>query len=205
MFRERLVVAKGVALWASADAVDARSQQANNCVAHHPTQTKSLANGSSRKIVPAHSLHMAWGVFLPPAPEQASCVPRGSVPCLSLIHISDMGTKLYVGNLSYSTTSEQLTEMFHAFGKVMSAQVIEDRMTGRSKGFGFVEMESDAEAQAAISGLNGQMKGCLLYTSPNRCVHSANFGADLGSFPRLRSRATTCAVIRGSAMSLFES
>ena len=70
-----------------------------------------------------------------------------------------MGTKLYVGNLSYSSTSEQLTEMFHAFGKVMSAQVIEDRMTGRSKGFGFVEMESDAEAQAAISGLNGQMKG----------------------------------------------
>ena len=70
-----------------------------------------------------------------------------------------MGTKLYVGNLSYSTTSEQLGEMFHAFGAVRSAQVIEDRMTGRSKGFGFVEMETDAEAQAAINGLNGQVKG----------------------------------------------
>jgi len=70
-----------------------------------------------------------------------------------------MGTKLYVGNLSYSTTNEQLSEMFHAFGTVRSAQVIEDRMTGRSKGFGFVEMDTDAEAQAAISGLNGQMKG----------------------------------------------
>ncbi len=70
-----------------------------------------------------------------------------------------MGTKLYVGNLSYSTTSEQLTEMFHAYGAVRNAQVIEDRMTGRSKGFGFVEMETDAEAQAAISGLNGQVKG----------------------------------------------
>lgn len=70
-----------------------------------------------------------------------------------------MGTKLYVGNLSYSTTSEQLNEMFHAFGTVRSAQVIEDRMTGRSKGFGFVEMDTDAEAQAAISGLNGQVKG----------------------------------------------
>ncbi len=70
-----------------------------------------------------------------------------------------MGTKLYVGNLSYNTTSEQLGEMFHAFGAVRSAQVIEDRMTGRSKGFGFVEMETDAEAQAAISGLNGQIKG----------------------------------------------
>ncbi|MFO0620274.1 MAG: RNA-binding protein [Polyangia bacterium] len=70
-----------------------------------------------------------------------------------------MGTKLYVGNLSYSTTSEQLTEMFHAFGNVRSAQVIEDRMTGRSKGFGFVEMDTDAEAQAAISALNGQVKG----------------------------------------------
>ncbi len=70
-----------------------------------------------------------------------------------------MSTKLYVGNLSYSTTSEQLNEMFHAFGTVRSAQVIEDRMTGRSKGFGFVEMDTDAEAQAAISGLNGQVKG----------------------------------------------
>jgi len=64
--------------------------------------------------------------------------------------------KLYVGNLSYSTTSANLQEMFAPFGKVESATVCDDRDTGRSKGFGFVEMSDDAEAQAAISGLNGK-------------------------------------------------
>jgi RNA recognition motif-containing protein len=67
-----------------------------------------------------------------------------------------MSKKLYVGNLSYSTTNANLQEMFSQFGKVESATVIEDRDTGRSKGFGFVEMSSDAEAQAAISALNGK-------------------------------------------------
>lgn len=67
-----------------------------------------------------------------------------------------MSKKLYVGNLSYSTTSANLQEMFARFGNVESANVIEDRDTGRSKGFGFVEMSSDAEAQAAISALDGK-------------------------------------------------
>ena len=67
-----------------------------------------------------------------------------------------MSKRLYVGNLSYSTTSATLQEMFAAFGKVESATVIEDRDTKRSKGFGFVEMTDDAAAQAAISGLNGK-------------------------------------------------
>ncbi len=67
-----------------------------------------------------------------------------------------MGKKLYVGNLSYSTTSADLQQMFAPFGTVESASVIEDRETGRSKGFGFVEMSSDAEAQAAILGLDGK-------------------------------------------------
>ena len=67
-----------------------------------------------------------------------------------------MGKKLYVGNLSYSTTSAGLEEMFAAFGKVESASVVEDRDTGSSKGFGFVEMSTEDEARAAISGLNGQ-------------------------------------------------
>lgn len=67
-----------------------------------------------------------------------------------------MGKKLYVGNLSYSVTSSQLEQLFSEFGTVQSAQVIQDRDTGRSKGFGFVEMGSDAEAQAAIQGLNDQ-------------------------------------------------
>ena len=67
-----------------------------------------------------------------------------------------MSKKLYVGNLSYSTTNENLQEMFSKFGTVESANVIEDRDSGRSKGFGFVEMSSDAEALAAITGLNGK-------------------------------------------------
>jgi len=67
-----------------------------------------------------------------------------------------VGKKLYVGNLSYGTSSEDLQEMFSRFGTVESAKVIEDRDTGRSKGFGFVEMSSDAEAQAAITGMNGK-------------------------------------------------
>jgi RNA recognition motif-containing protein len=70
-----------------------------------------------------------------------------------------MGKKLYVGNLTYDVTNEALEQMFAAHGSVQSAQVIMDRDTGRSKGFGFVEMSSDAEAQNAIKALNGQMVG----------------------------------------------
>ena len=67
-----------------------------------------------------------------------------------------MGNKLYVGNLAYSVRDEDLNEAFGAFGAVNSAKVMMDRETGRSKGFGFVEMSSDADAQSAINGLNGQ-------------------------------------------------
>ncbi len=67
-----------------------------------------------------------------------------------------MGKKLYVGNLGYEVTSETLHQLFSAHGKVQTADVIMDRMTGRSKGFGFVEMSTDAEAAAAISATNGQ-------------------------------------------------
>lgn len=67
-----------------------------------------------------------------------------------------MGKKLYVGNLAYSVDSSELEQMFGAHGTVVSAQIINDRDTGRSKGFGFVEMTSDAEADAAIAALNGQ-------------------------------------------------
>src|SRR5688572_5502111 len=67
-----------------------------------------------------------------------------------------MGSKLYVGNLSYNTTGPELEQMCSAHGTVKSAEVIQDRDTGRSKGFGFVQMGSDGEAQAAISALNGQ-------------------------------------------------
>jgi RNA recognition motif-containing protein len=66
-----------------------------------------------------------------------------------------MGRKIYVGNLSYNVTSSDLEQLFTAHGQVQSAEVISDRATGRSKGFGFVEMGSDEEAQAAITALNG--------------------------------------------------
>jgi RNA recognition motif-containing protein len=70
-----------------------------------------------------------------------------------------MGKKLYVGNLNYDVTDAALEALFAAHGSVQSAQVIMDRDTGRSKGFGFVEMGSDAEAQAAIAALNGSQQG----------------------------------------------
>jgi RNA recognition motif-containing protein len=67
-----------------------------------------------------------------------------------------MGKKLYVGNLAYGVSDGDLQQLFEAHGTVQSAQVIMDRDTGRSKGFGFVEMGSDQEAQAAIAALNGK-------------------------------------------------
>src|SRR6188508_2080783 len=70
-----------------------------------------------------------------------------------------MGKKLYVGNLSYQVDSSELEQLFGAHGTVVSAQIINDRDTGRSKGFGFVEMGTDEEAQAAIAALNGQQHG----------------------------------------------
>ena len=70
-----------------------------------------------------------------------------------------MGNKLYVGNLPYSFRDQDLEQTFSAFGAVQSAKVMMERDTGRSKGFGFVEMGSDAEASAAVQGMNGQPLG----------------------------------------------
>ncbi|MCP4247134.1 MAG: RNA-binding protein [bacterium] len=70
-----------------------------------------------------------------------------------------MGKRLYVGNLSYEVTSSDLETMLSEHGTVESAEVISDRMTGRSKGFGFVEMANDSEAESAIGALNGQQHG----------------------------------------------
>jgi len=70
-----------------------------------------------------------------------------------------MGKKLYVGNLSFETTASEVEKLFSDHGSVESAEVINDRMTGRSKGFGFVQMQSDSEAEAAITALNGQEFG----------------------------------------------
>ena len=80
-----------------------------------------------------------------------------------------MGNKLYVGNLSYSVRDDDLQQTFAQFGAVLSAKVMMDRETGRSKGFGFVEMGSDAEAQSAINGMNGQqMEGRALVVNEAR-------------------------------------
>ncbi|MEO7716088.1 MAG: RNA-binding protein, partial [Capsulimonas sp.] len=70
-----------------------------------------------------------------------------------------MATKLYVGNLSYQTTDQELNDMFAEIGNVVSAQVVTDRYTGQSRGFGFVEMASEDEAQQAITAMNGKTVG----------------------------------------------
>src|SRR5271154_5189465 len=94
-----------------------------------------------------------------------------------------MGKRLYVGNLAYATTDDVLRQMFAAHGAVTSAQVIMDRETGRSKGFGFVEMGSDAEAQAAITALNGQqMGGRPLTVNEARPKESGGGGGGRGGY-----------------------
>ena len=70
-----------------------------------------------------------------------------------------VGKRLYVGNLPYAVDNDELKQMFSGFGAVESAEVVQERETGRSKGFGFVEMGTDAEAQAAIEGMDGQDAG----------------------------------------------
>jgi RNA recognition motif-containing protein len=88
-----------------------------------------------------------------------------------------VGNKLYVGNLAYSVTDESLQQRFGEFGTVGSAKVMMDRDTGRSKGFGFVEMGSDAEAQAAIRGLNGQsIDGRAIVVHEARPKEGGSFG-----------------------------
>jgi RNA recognition motif-containing protein len=67
-----------------------------------------------------------------------------------------MGKKIYVGNMNYATTEEQLADLFAQFGNVVSADVIVDRFSGQSKGFGFIEMENDEDAKTAIENLNGR-------------------------------------------------
>jgi RNA recognition motif-containing protein len=99
-----------------------------------------------------------------------------------------MGKKIYVGNMSFKVGNGELEEMFAAFGKVESAQVITDRVTGRSKGFGFVEMSNDAEAQAAIDALNGkENEGRTLTVNearPREERPHTGGGAGRGSFNR---------------------
>ena len=94
-----------------------------------------------------------------------------------------MGRKLYVGNLSYGTTDSTLEQLFAEFGTVQSAQVIMDRDTGRSKGFGFVEMGSDQEAQAAIAAMNGkEVDGRALTVNEAKPKEDRGGGGGRGGF-----------------------
>jgi cold-inducible RNA-binding protein len=95
-----------------------------------------------------------------------------------------MGKKLYVGNLSYDTDNAALEAMFAPFGAVQSAQVILDRDTGRSKGFGFVEMNTDQEAQAAIAALSGQQVGGRSLTVNEARPREERGGGGRGGFGR---------------------
>jgi len=96
-------------------------------------------------------------------------------------------SKLYVGGLPYTVSDEQLSELFLAHGTVESARVITDRMTGRSRGFGFVEMATQAEAEAAVEGLNGtQLEGRSLTVNEAKQKESRR-GTGPGSFGRGRS------------------
>ena len=93
-----------------------------------------------------------------------------------------MAKKLYVGNLSYGVTDSDLLKMFEPHGAVESAQVIMDRDTGRSKGFGFVEMKNDQEAQAAIAALSGQESGGRSLTVNEAKPREDRGGRDRGGY-----------------------
>lgn len=94
-----------------------------------------------------------------------------------------MGNKLYVGGIPYSVTEHQLQEIFSPHGTVESAKVITDRMTGRSRGFGFVEMSSDSEAQVAIEALNGtQLEGRSITVNEARPQQPRQGGGGGGGF-----------------------
>lgn len=94
-----------------------------------------------------------------------------------------MGIKLYVGNLSYGFADKDLEKLFAAYGSVSSAQVIKDRDNGRSKGFGFVEMGTSQEGQAAITALNGQdIEGRALVVNEARPKEENRGGGGRGGF-----------------------
>jgi RNA recognition motif-containing protein len=94
-----------------------------------------------------------------------------------------MGSKIYVGGLPYSATEQQLSDLFAAHGSVASARIITDKFTGQSRGFGFVEMSSDSEAQAAITALNGsEMGGRTLTVNEARPQEPRTGGGGRGGF-----------------------
>ena len=102
-----------------------------------------------------------------------------------------MGAKLYVGNLPYSVTEERLHQHFGQHGSVVSARIVTDKFTGRSKGFGFVEMSSDAEAERAIDALNGtdfEGRNVVVSEARPQAPREARFGGGGGAGKPRRDR-----------------
>jgi RNA recognition motif-containing protein len=100
-----------------------------------------------------------------------------------------MGAKLYVGNLPYSVTEERLQQHFTQHGSVISSRIVTDKFTGRSKGFGFVEMSSDAEAERAINALNGtdfEGRNVVVSEARPQAPRESGFGGGGGSTGRPR-------------------
>ena len=96
---------------------------------------------------------------------------------------------IYVGNLSYETTEQDLRQAFEAFGQVTSANIISDKITGQSKGFGFIEMSAKEQAQAAIEGMNGkEIKGRAVNVNEARPRNNDRTGGRGASRPQARSR-----------------
>ncbi len=100
-----------------------------------------------------------------------------------------MGSKIYVGGLPYSATEQQLSDLFAAHGSVASARIITDKFTGQSRGFGFVEMSSDSEAQAAITALNGSEMGGRTLTVNEARPQEPRTGGGRGGFGGAGSRS----------------
>jgi len=112
----------------------------------------------------------------------AICLNEPSVRA-GLVELVRMGTRLYVGNLSYHVSDSELEQVFGEFGTVQSAKIIMDRETGRSKGFAFVEMGSDDEAQAAMDNLNGKdLQGRDLKVNEARPMAPRSGGGGGGGF-----------------------
>jgi len=118
-----------------------------------PNRTCVERGGTSLYDTGLSGIWTTWGDRMVAGPSP-SATEWGTVESLPE-QVRAMAKRLYVGNLAYSATSEELQELFAQYGQVRSAQVLSDRETGRSRGFGFIEMDDDADAEAAIEALDG--------------------------------------------------
>jgi cold-inducible RNA-binding protein len=121
---------------------------------------KAIASGFDErvqkiKVAPGFAAQLYYNCAWQPSPSAEKELLKKKLPFIQARSVL-MGTRLYVGNLSYGLRDSDLQQLFSTSGTVVSAQVIMDRSIGRSKGFGFVEMNSEEEAQAAIAALNGK-------------------------------------------------